>query len=76
MTWEELVEKAKKLGYECGEMMYNDEPHKYLFYYGNKHYSLAKFLDNGDIVTDVACRLVVTNRSYDQMYQIMLALED
>lgn len=72
MTWPELVEKAKKLGYELS----ND--YKGMFLY--KHY--IKFFYDGDITVVVQKGYNLTdtwfsyNRTPSQMYQIMKALEN
>lgn len=63
MTWEELCEKAKKLGYE-----YDDELEKLTnqFFY---------FYKNGGKIYNVSFELFARQRTPKQMYQIMKALE-
>lgn len=69
MTWKELVEKAKELGYE----LWDDN----IFVYPNLCKNFIHFdaegtiyYENGEMVQDLAY-----NRTPEQMYQIMLALE-
>ena len=64
MTWKELVEKAKELGYE-----YDDELEKIT----NQYYYFYKI--EGEIY-NVSFELIAKDRTPDQMYQIMLALEN
>ena len=64
MTWKELVEKAKELGYE-----YDDELEKLT----NQYYYFYKI---GGEIFNVSFELIAKDRTPDQMYQIMLALEN
>ena len=64
MTWKELVEKAKELGYE-----YDDELEKIT----NQYYYFYKI---GGEIYNVSFELITKDRTPDQMYQIMLALEN
>lgn len=64
MTWKELVEKAKELGYE-----YDDELEKIT----NQYYYFYKI---GGEIFNVSFELIAKDRTPDQMYQIMLALEN
>ena len=64
MTWKELVEKAKELGYE-----YDDELEKIT----NQYYYFYKI---GGEIYNVSFELIAKDRTPDQMYQIMLALEN
>lgn len=67
MTWEELVKKAKELGYDT---------------YGVSNFKLQKdtdtkqiaFWDDGTITCED--EPIIYNRTPEQMYQIMLALEN
>ncbi len=72
MTWEELLEKAKKLKYRESK-------------YGDNQISLEKhgiiFVCNGKgkvgvVVDGYRIMWFAVDRTPDQMYQIMLALED
>ena len=66
MTWEELVKKAKKLGYELDNRTFIQ-----------KLYNLDQefiFTEEGNVI--VCSKYVSQHRTLDQMYQIMLALED
>lgn len=66
MTWEELVKKAKKLGYELDNRTFIQ-----------KLYNLDQefiFTEEGNVI--VCSKYVSQHRTPDQMYQIMLALED
>ena len=73
MTWEELKEKAKKLNNV--EVITDHDKYILISQQGN-HY--IKFSENGDISIvfdwDVDDVLIVEYRTFDQMYQIMLAL--
>ena len=73
MTWEELKEKAKKLGYRLreddGDAPYLDSIIEYL---ENDSVDMT-FYDDGLIETNFGS-IVAENRTHDQMYQIMLAL--
>lgn len=64
MTWPELVEKAKKLGYE-----YDDELEKLT----NQYFYFYK---TGGEIYNVRFELFVNDRTPSQMYQIMKALEN
>lgn len=64
MTWEELVEKAKELGYE-----YDDELEKLT----NQYFYFYK---TGGEIYGVSFDLFTRHRTPAQMYQIMLALEN
>lgn len=66
MTWKKLVKKAKKLGYELDNRTFIQ-----------KLYSLDQefiFTEEGNVI--VCGKYVSQYRTPDQMYQIMLALED
>jgi hypothetical protein len=72
MTWEELKEKAKDLGYRVVE---DDGDLPYLGiteYLENEDINII-FCDYGSIETNCG-DTVAENRTPDQMYQIMLAL--
>lgn len=74
MTWEELVEKAKTLGYILKERYVFDVSGKCgKFQYLEKNDGSISFMDSGKIET--MSDLLAENRTYDQMYQIMLALQ-
>lgn len=66
MTWTELCEKAKEMGYEqdnfLGEALVKEI-----------RYTMA-FYKNGDIECNYDY-VIVKNRTPDQMYQIMKALQ-
>lgn len=69
MTWEELKEKAKELGFTISS--YIDENEVELEYiYCNDYIYLE---EDGNITTSTE-NIVAENRTPDQMYQIMLAL--
>ena len=72
MTWEELKEKAKELGYRVveddGDLSYLD-----IIEYLTKNDVNISFYDDGLVETNCGC-IVAENRTPDQMYQIMLAL--
>jgi hypothetical protein len=70
MTWEELKEKAIKLGYKVEENCVSE----YLCRYDNPIF----FFDTNDVQfgESLIDSYVKSDLSYDQMYQIMLALED
>lgn len=69
MTWEELKEKAKELGYSISSYINEDEIEiEYIDY--NDHIYLD---ENGTITTSIE-NFVADHRTPDQMYQIMLAL--
>jgi hypothetical protein len=67
MTWEELVEKAKELGWEHKKTAYT----KSLFLL-NEDYVNIQFYPEGEIMVDET--IISQNRTPEQMYQIMLAL--
>jgi hypothetical protein len=70
MTWKELVEKAEHFGYRV-ENHYSSE-------YLRKPDVPVSFFDYNDVLFGKNCNegYIMRDRSYDQMYQIMLALED
>lgn len=72
MTWEELKEKAKELGYRVVE---DDGDLSYLgiIEYLEKDGVNISFCDYGLVETNCG-DTVAENRTPDQMYQIMLAL--
>jgi hypothetical protein len=71
MTWEELVEKAEKIGYSTFE--YKNSKYQILI----KDYD-QEFWPDGKVILGAGEIDGWTryDRTYDQMYQIMLALED
>lgn len=72
MTWEELKEKAKELGYRLVEDD-GDLPYLGITEYLEKDNVNIIFFDYGSIETNCG-DTVAENRTPDQMYQIMLAL--
>lgn len=72
MTWEELKEKAKELGFEISYYLkdYNGVEKEVEYIYCNDYIYLE---EDGDITTRMD-DIVVENRTYDQMYQIMQAM--
>lgn len=73
MNWEELVEKAKTLGYILKEGYVFDVLGKRgKFQYLEKNDESISFMDSGKI--ESLSDILVENRTPDQMYQIMLAL--
>ena len=68
MTWEELKEKAKELGFAISSYIYEDVELEYI--YCNDYIYLE---EDGDITTSTK-NIVAENRTPEQMYQIMLAL--
>lgn len=69
MTWEELKEKAKEFGFRISS--YIDENEVELEYiYCNDYIYLE---EDGNITTSTE-NIVAEHRTFDQMYQIMLAL--
>lgn len=72
MTWEELKEKAKELGFETSYYLkdYNGVEKEVEYIYCNDYIYLE---EDGDITTRMD-DIVVENRTYDQMYQIMQAM--
>lgn len=69
MTWEELKEKAKELGFTISSYINEDEV-ELEYIYCNDYIYLE---EDGNITTSTE-NIVAENRTYDQMYQIMLAL--
>ena len=69
MTWEELKEKAKELGFTISSYIDEDEV-ELEYIYCNDYIYLE---EDGDITTSTE-NIVAENRTPDQMYQIMLAL--
>lgn len=73
MTWEELVEKVKTLGYSLKEGDVFDVLGKCGKYqYLEKNDGNILFMNSGKIET--LSDILAENRTYEQMYQIMLAL--
>ncbi len=72
MTWKELVEKSEKIDYEY---IYenSDEDGECEFLRKENGYHCYFFYKDGDVFLD---KFDCENRTPDQMYQIMLALED
>ena len=68
MTWDELKEKAKEIGYSDYEHPYLNavEKGEFVFYRGGWIYIDKK--DGNEV-------LLSSGRTYDQMWQIMEALE-
>lgn len=76
MTWEELVEKAKEFGYHevhiDGDIPYFNVDSSYRLV-DIKNY--ISFIKDGTI--ESGCGYVIsTDRTYEQMYQIMMALHE
>lgn len=69
MTWEELKEKAKELGFTTSSYINEDEV-ELEYIYCNDYIYLE---EDGDITTSTE-DIVAENRTPEQMYQIMLAL--
>lgn len=69
MTWEELKEKAKELGFTTSSYINEDEV-ELEYIYCNDYIYLE---EDGNITTSTE-NIVAENRTPDQMYQIMLAL--
>lgn len=67
MTWKELCERAKDIGYSLEG---DDDT---LYQYG-PHETGLFFRENGDI--DFAMKTIINSRTPEQMWQIMQALED
>lgn len=67
MTWEELIEKAKEIGWEYKNTAYAE----YLFSLGEDDVAI-RFYSDGEITVDE--KIFSQYRTYDQMYQIMQAL--
>ena len=72
MTWEELKEKAKELGFTISYYLkdYDGVEKEIGYIYCNDYIYLE---EDGDITTSTE-NIVAENRTPDQMYQIMLAL--
>ena len=70
MTWEELKEKAKELGFTISSYINEDEV-ELEYIYCNDYIYLE---EDGNIKTSTE-DIVAENRTYEQMYQIMLALK-
>ena len=69
MTWEELKEKAKELGFTISSYIDEDEV-ELEYIYCNDYIYLE---EDGNITTSTE-NIVAENRTPEQMYQIMLAL--
>lgn len=69
MTWEELKEKAKELGFTTSSYINEDEV-ELEYIYCNDYIYLE---EDGNITTSTE-NIVAENRTPEQMYQIMLAL--
>lgn len=69
MTWEELKEKAKEMGFTISSYT-NEDDVELEYIYCNDYIYLE---EDGDITTSTE-NIVAENRTPDQMYQIMLAL--
>ena len=69
MTWEELTEKAKELGFSIS-YYFNDDDVAVGYIYINDYIYLE---EDGKITTSTE-NIVAENRTPEQMYQIMLAL--
>lgn len=69
MTWEELKEKAKELGFEVSSYT-NEDDVELEYIYCNDYIYLE---EDGTITTSTE-NIVAENRTPEQMYQIMLAL--
>lgn len=69
MNWEELVEKAKELGYEVSSF-YGNRNQKY------EYFEKRGICFNSNGLVETRSDVIVANRTPDQMYNIMLALED
>lgn len=67
MTWEELVKKAKELGWGYKKTAYTES-----LYSLNEDYVNIQFYPDGEIMVDVT--IISQDRTPDQMYQIMKAL--
>lgn len=70
MTWEELKEKAKTLGYKPEFNYIENEKELY-----KKNKGLG-FLKNGKVCywNNYGCYTIAIGKTYDQMYQIMMLL--
>lgn len=73
MTWEELVKKAKELGYIYSKENnpFTGEPAVGVL---EKQNGFLYFFEDGAVET--SADVLAENRTPDQMYQIMLALEN
>ena len=69
MTWEELKEKAKELGFRISSYI-NEDGVELEYIYCNDYIYLE---EDGNITTSME-NIVAENRTPEQMYQIMLAL--
>lgn len=69
MTWEELKEKAKELGFTISSYI-NEDDVELEYIYCNDYIYLE---EDGNITTSTE-NIVAENRTPEQMYQIMLAL--
>ena len=69
MTWEELKEKAKELGFTVSSYT-NEDDVELEYIYCNDYIYLE---EDGNITTSTE-NIVAENRTPEQMYQIMLAL--
>ena len=69
MTWEELKEKAKELGFTISSYINEDEV-ELEYIYCNDYIYLE---EDGNITTSTE-NIVAEDRTPEQMYQIMLAL--
>ena len=69
MTWEELKEKAKELGFTVSSYT-NEDDVELEYIYCNDYIYLE---EDGNITTSTE-NIVAKNRTPEQMYQIMLAL--
>lgn len=67
MTWEELVEKAKEIGWEYKKTDYTES-----LFLLNEDYVNIQFYLEGEMMVDET--IFSKNRTPDQMYQVMLAL--
>ena len=66
MTWDELKEEAKKMGYDS-DIDYTGEE---FLRYGNYCFRKSGVIDNGMVYANIA-----HNRTHDQMLAIMKALQ-
>ena len=69
ITWEELCEKAEEMGFSTSHYL-NDDDVEIGYIYCNDYIYLE---EDGKITTSTE-NIVVENRTYEQMYQIMEAL--
>lgn len=68
MTWEELKEKAKEIGYDVTEDVFGTES----LFIGNLHFGRQGCIWKHYQITD---EIFVKGRTNDQMWQIMEALK-